>query len=176
MICSMLFDFLEKIFRFFVYKVFRLKFTEEHYMQMWQFVMYAIVGLSNTLVSYIFFELFYKAVGLNLELSNFLGFSISVVNACYWGNKYVFKADSGVKRVWWKVFIKTYLSYTLFGLIIHTALLKLFVEKWGISAFVAPIILVFIITPLNFLANKFWAYKDKKEETVTDGEDCNQQA
>lgn len=172
----MIFDFFEKIFRFFVYKVFRLKFSEEQYGKIWQFVMYAAVGVSNTLVSYIFFELFYKVVGLSLEVSNFLGFSISVVNACYWSNKYVFKAEDGVKRVWWKTFIKTYISYALFGLILHTALLKLMVEKWGISAIVAPIILIFVITPLNFIANKFWAYKDKREEIVTDGEDCNQQA
>ena len=172
----MIFDFFEKIFRFFVYKVFRLKFTEEQYGKIWQFIMYAMVGLSNTIVSYVFFEIFYKAVGLSLEVSNFLGFSISVVNACYWSNKYVFKAEEGVQRVWWKTFIKTYISYALFGLIIHTALLKLFVEVWGVSAFVAPIILLFIITPLNFIANKFWAYKDKKGDKSQNGEDSDQQA
>ena len=172
----MLFDFLEKIFRFFVYKVFRLKFTEEQYAKIWQFVMYATVGLSNTVVSYVFFELFRNVFGLGLEISNFLGFTISVFNACYWSNKYVFKPEEGVKRSWWKTFIKTYIAYAMFGLVIHTALLKLFVEKWGISDWIAPIILVFIITPMNFIANKFWAYKDKKEEPVCDGEDSTQQA
>lgn len=164
----MVFNFLEKIFRFFVYKVFRLKFSEEQYGKIWQFVMYATVGLSNTVVSYIFFELFRNVFGLGLEVSNFLGFSISVVNACYWSNKYVFKAEEGVKRTWWKTFIKTYIAYALFGLILHTALLKLLVEKFGISDWVAPIILIFIITPLNFIANKFWAYKDKKQEVTAE--------
>ena len=177
----MLFDFLEKIFRFFVYKVFRLKFSEEQYAKIWQFVMYATVGLSNTVVSYVVYIFFLKVVGLEkvrfgLEASNFLGFSISVVNACYWSNKYVFKAEEGVKRSWWKIFIKTYIAYALFGLVIHTALLKLFVEKWGIANWLAPIILVFIITPMNFIANKFWAYKDKKEEPIPNGEDSTQQA
>ena len=164
----MVFNFLEKIFRFFVYKVFRLKFNEEQYGKIWQFVMYATVGLSNTVVSYIFFELFRNVFGLGLEVSNFLGFSISVVNACYWSNKYVFKAEEGVKRTWWKTFIKTYIAYALFGLILHTVLLKLLVEKFGISDWVAPIILIFIITPLNFIANKFWAYKDKKQEVTAE--------
>ena len=164
----MVFNFLEKIFRFFVYKVFRLKFNEEQYAKIWQFVMYATVGLSNTVVSYVFFELFRNVFGLGLEVSNFLGFSISVVNACYWSNKYVFKAEEGVKRTWWKTFIKTYIAYALFGLILHTALLKLLVEKFGISDWVAPIILIFIITPLNFIANKFWAYKDKKQEVTAE--------
>ena len=160
----MIFAFFERIFRFFVYRVFRLKITEKVYKKIWQFIMYAMVGVSNTLVSYVLFEVFYKAVGLSLELSNFLAFSISVVNACFWSNRYVFKAEEGVHRVWWKIFAKTYISYAAFGLIIHTILLKILVEKLGISAYIAPIILLFVITPLNYVANKFWAYKDKKIE------------
>ena len=171
----MLFDIAERILRFFIYKVFRLKMSEEVFTQVWQFCRYAMVGVSNFLVSSLVFLLFYEVFGVKLEISNFIGFTISVVNACYWSNRYVFKAEEGVKRVWWQVFIKTYIAYAFFSLILHTILLKILVEKWGVPSPVALIILLFVITPLSYLANKFWAYRDKKEDTV-DGEDCNQQA
>ena len=160
----MLFNIAEKIFRFFVYKVFRFKFSEETYDKLWQFVRYAMVGLSNFFVSSVVFLLFYEVFGVKLEISNFIGFTVSVVNACYWSNKYVFTAEEGVKRVWWKVFIKTYVAYAFFSLILHTILLKILVEKLGVPSPIALIILLFVITPLSFLANKFWAYRDKKEE------------
>ena len=172
----MLFDLCEKIFRFFVYKVFHLKLSEENFEKLWQFFRYLMVGLSNFLVSSLVFLLLYEVCHVKLEIANFLGFTISVVNACYWSNRYVFKAGEGVKRVWWKIFLKTYISYALFSLILHTYLLNLFVEKWGMNSVLALIILLFITTPLNFIVNKFWAYKDKKEEAVSDGENFSQQA
>lgn len=169
----MLFDIAEKILEFFVYKVFRSKMSEEVFGLLWQFCRYAMVGVSNFLVSSLIFLLFYEVFGVKLEISNFIGFTISVVNACYWSNRYVFKAEEGTKRVWWQVFIKTYIAYAFFSLILHTILLKILVEKWGVPSPIALIILLFVITPLSYLANKFWAYRDRKEEPIQDGEDCN---
>lgn len=161
------------VLRFFIYRVFKLKWDEDVYGKLFQFIKYALVGLTNTAVSYFVYLLCTKVFSIDYRISNFIGFSVSVVNAYYWSNKYVFEAKDGVKRVWWITFIKTYISYAVFGLFVHTALLTLFVEKCGISDVLAPIILIFIITPMNFVANKFWAYKDKKKNVEENGKNSD---
>ncbi|MCH5275285.1 MAG: hypothetical protein J1E65_05555 [Lachnospiraceae bacterium] len=41
-----------------------------------------------------------------------MGFMISVLNAYYWSNKYVFKEQEDAPRwVWWKVLLKSYAAY-----------------------------------------------------------------
>ena len=55
---------------------------------------FGIVGLSNTLISYVVY-----AVGIAAHLhylaASVLGFLVSVANAFYWNNKYVFSAREG---------------------------------------------------------------------------------
>ena len=74
-----------------------------------QFIKFGLVGVSNNLICYGTYVLLIN-IGLHYVPSNIIGFSISVFNAFYWNNKYVF-SDSDGSRVWWKTFIKTYISY-----------------------------------------------------------------
>ena len=55
--------------------------------------------------------------------------------------------------------IKTYISYSFTGLFLSSILLVLWVQVLGISEFIAPIINLLISVPLNFIINKFWAFK-----------------
>ncbi|MBR2401320.1 MAG: GtrA family protein [Lachnospiraceae bacterium] len=49
--------------------------------------------------------------GVHYLAANIIGNVISILNAYYWSNKYVFKAEEGEKRVWWKILLKTYATY-----------------------------------------------------------------
>ena len=89
--------------------------------------------------------------------ANIIGFTVSVFNSYYWNNKYVFKDEGG--RVWWKTFIKTYISYAGTGIILSNILLYLWIDVLGISKVVAPLINLIITVPINFVVNKFWAYR-----------------
>ncbi|MCM1542283.1 MAG: GtrA family protein, partial [Blautia sp.] len=149
---------------------------------LWQFIKFGIVGVSNTLISQGIYSVlvFFKVPYL---LAYFIGFVLSVLNAYYWSNKYVFKSDPGQgERVWWKVLIKTYVAY-LWGFIVSSVLLVVWVDlvqlsrymggfagwfaEHGVSKFdadflgqtLAAVINLFITVPMNFLVNKFWAYK-----------------
>lgn len=154
-------------------------------MRKWiQFIKFGLVGISNTLIS----ELVYVLVvclGGHYAIACFLGFVISVLNAFYWGNKYVFKEDSEKeKRVWWKVLLKTYVAYAG-GFFLDIALLFLWIDILDISRFMQPLVEVVqyigieqvekqllgelfakginivLIVPVNFVMNKYWAYKQK---------------
>lgn len=119
-----------------------------------QFIKFGIVGLSNTLISLaVYYTLVY--FGVQYIVANTLGFIISVINAYYWNNKYVFKKsnESNLKSM-----IKTFISYgTTF--VLSTILLVMMVDYLNISQNIAPILNLVITIPLNFLLNKFWAFK-----------------
>jgi putative flippase GtrA len=121
-----------------------------------QFVKFGIVGVSNTLISLLIYYIF---IFINMKLylvGSIVGFLVSVLNSYFWNNRYVFKAE---KRNHVKALMKTYLSYGLTSLL-SIGLLVILVEVLNVSEIMAPIINLAITIPLNFLLNKFWAFKE----------------
>ena len=60
--------------------VFRLKLSEEGFLKFMQFVKFALVGLSNSLISYVVYLIAIK-LGLHYQIANFLGFTIRMLPA-----------------------------------------------------------------------------------------------
>lgn len=129
-----------------------------------QFVKFGLVGFSNTIISY---ATYYILVPLHVNkyIASVIGFVLSVANAFYWNNSYVFKKDDATeeRNMFW-AFIKLFLSYAGTGLVLHNALLWLWTDMLHISDYIAPIINLFITIPLNFVLNKLWAFRTKKKE------------
>lgn len=124
-----------------------------------QFIKFGIVGVSNTLISLaIYYVLVY--FNCNYIVANTLGFIISVLNAYYWNNKYVFKSKEKVdgKKDKLKQLVKVYMSYGV-TFLLSTVLLYVMVDLMNISEYIAPIINLCITVPLNFVMNKLWAFK-----------------
>lgn len=154
--------------KFFFVKVLHIKFTEEKWDALVQFVKFGIVGVSNTVISYVLytgslllmrqFSLFPK---LDYLLAQIVAFVLSVLWSFYWNNKMVFTLNDGEERSIIKSLIKTYISYSFTGLFLNSILLILWVQVIGISEFIAPIINLLVSVPINFLINKFWAFKKK---------------
>lgn len=151
-----------------------------------QFIKFGLVGVSNTLVSQAVYMICYNALGLYPLVSNAVAFIISVFWAFCWQNRFVFREEENAeKRVWWQVLFKTYCAYAFTGLFLNSVLLELwirvvrldsftqpltdFVNSLGISISnydlavnIAPLLNIVVNVPLNFLINKFWAYRQKK--------------
>lgn len=153
-------ELVESVLHFVIYKILHLKLSEEVWGKICQFVKFGVVGVSNTLISYAVYAVL---VNLNWHylLANVAGFVVSVINAYYWSDRYVFKAQAGEERVWWKAFLKTFISYAGTGLILNNILLVIWVDVAGIHEMLGPVINLFVTVPLNFLLNKYWAYRDK---------------
>lgn len=154
--------FIENIIKFILTKVLHLKIPEEQLGKILQFVKFGVVGLSNTLISYVVYIIL-VSFKWHYLLASLIGFLISVVNAFYWNNKYVFKAEEGEERTLWSSFVKTFTSYAGTGLILNNVLLILWVDVLKLHEMLGPIINLFITIPLNFLLNKFWAFKGAKK-------------
>lgn len=119
-----------------------------------QFIKFGMVGASNTLISLlIYYILIY--FNINYVIASTVGFIVSVLNSYYWNNKYVFnKSDDGNL----KSLIKTFVSYGA-TFVLSTILLIIMVDYLSISQILAPILNLVITIPLNFVLNKFWAFK-----------------
>lgn len=151
----------EDIMQFVLVKILHIKITDKNWDKLCQFIKFGMVGISNTLISYIVYILL-VAIDVHYLAASFLGFLVSVLNAFYWNNKYVFKVSNYEKRIWWHSFLKTFMSYAGTGLILNNILLILWIDVFKLNEALGPLINLFITIPLNFLLNKYWAFKEKR--------------
>lgn len=166
---------------------------------LWQFVKFGMVGAFNTIFSYVIYNFCYYVFNSGVHIANITAFVITVFSAYLLQSRFVFRQDeNGEKRVWWKVLIKTYISYSFTGLFLTELLLMLWINvinlgqylgglcDWlsgfglslqpqDLAASLAPILNMVITIPTNFLINKFWAYRQKKPAKAPDANDSSKQ-
>lgn len=151
-----------------------------------QFIKFGLVGVVNTITSYVIYSvLFY--LGVDPLICNIPAFIVSVFVSFLLNNRFVFKeSEDREKRKWYQVLIKTYISYSFTGLFLAEVLTALWlriikidlflgfavpiISSFGmdlsakdIAGYLAPILNLVISIPINFVLNKFWAYRQKKK-------------
>lgn len=131
-----------------------------------QFIKFGIVGVSNTVVSYVInivtLYLLSKA-GLfprwDYIIANTVSFLLSVLWSFYWNNKYVFSIDESKLSNILLALLKMYLSYAFTGIVLSDVLSYVWIDVLHISKYIAPLMNSVIGVPINFVLNKFWAFK-----------------
>ncbi len=131
-----------------------------------QFIKFSLIGLSNTILSYLLYILFlyiFENRGVfpryDYLVSSVVTFCICTIWSFYWNNRFTFKRKEGKSRNLWNAFFRTAISYSFTGLFLQNLLLYLFVEMAGIAKEIVPFFNLIITVPLNFLMNKYWAFK-----------------
>ena len=167
-----LYDLIEKIAFWFlglIFKLLKKDVTEQIRSTFTEFIKFGLVGVSNTIVSYLLYAVTLQVlIKLNIFpafdyiIANIVSFLLSVLWSFYWNNKYVFKLKDGEERSIWRALLKTYVSYGVTGIVLNNILLFLWVDTLGIHKMVAPIINLVINIPINFFMNKLWAFSKKK--------------
>lgn len=126
-----------------------------------QFVKFGLVGALNTLIAWAVYYLFLWMNEKLYMIGSVVGGILSIANAFFWNDKFVFKGKqndiiSKIKRLG-----KTYISYSgtsLLGMV----LLWVEVELFNLNKAFAPPINLIITIPLNFVINKLWTFRDKE--------------
>lgn len=131
-----------------------------------QFVKFGLIGVTNTLISYGIYRLVLWLLApygfaYDYLIGSIFGFIISVLWSFFWNNKLVFTEDKGKRNIL-KSLLKTYLSYAATGIVLSNILLYIFVDLMGISKEIAPFIGLLISVPLNFVLNKYWAFRKER--------------
>ena len=148
------------------FKIIRLTPNEKNVNAWVQFIKFGIVGVSNTVISYvlnILVLLAFKSTNVSWDYiaGNIISFVLSVLWSFYWNNRFVFTVENGKKRNFGKTLLKTYMAYGFTGIILNNVLSFIWIEKVGISKFIAPLINLIVSVPLNFVINKLWAFKSE---------------
>ena len=90
--------------------------------------------------------------------ASFVSFSLCVFWSFFWNSRYVFR-DGRDKRRWAVALVKRYLAYSVSGILLNNVLLYVFISVLGISVYIALILSLVICVPVNFMLNKYWAFK-----------------
>ena len=139
-----------------------------------RFIKFALVGISGTIVDFVFFNLFSVLVGLPVILSSVLSFSIAVVNNFYWNRVWTYPESKNAKLAdqltkfgvvsVLGLIIRTPMFAMIEGPVIHYAQTVLPVsfpiapDIMGHNISLATVIIVVLFW--NYFVNRFWTYRD----------------
>lgn len=119
-----------------------------------QFVLYAIIGVLSASLDFIVFTFLSSFSSLNYLLANVISVNCGIITSFTLNRQFNFKIkDKLLKR-----FLIFY-AVGLLGLGVSTALLWLFVGIFSVNILISKLVVILIITLLQFSLNKLITFK-----------------
>ena len=128
-----------------------------------QFIKFGMVGAVNTVLSYLITNGCYYLLRLHEQLSNLISFLITVLISYLLNSRFVFREQVENKQPWYLALAKVYASYAFTELILMGILLYVQERILGVPHYIATLVNLCVTVPLNFVLNKFWAYRKKSD-------------
>lgn len=128
-----------------------------------QFIKFGTVGAINTILSYVITNMSYYLLHLHEQISNIIAFIITVFISFMLNGKFVF-TENKEKRNFWKSLFKVYASYSVTGIFLTAIFLHIEERKLGIPHYIATLMNMVVTIPINFILNKYWAYRERREK------------
>jgi putative flippase GtrA len=119
-----------------------------------QFVKFGIVGVSNTLLTFIVYTLLLKVFGVWYIAASAIGFIVGAVNGFLLNRRWTFAGHVGdaLTPVRWAV-VQTC------GLGINLGLLYVFVHDAGLDKLLAQACATVVVTITTFFVNRAWTFR-----------------
>jgi putative flippase GtrA len=130
-----------------------------------QFVKFAIVGASNTAITFIVYTALLKGLGVSYLLASAIGFIAGATNGFLWNRRWTFSehvGDAYTPLRWGAVM-------TL-GLAIDEALLYLLVHDAGLDKLIAQLLAIVAVTGTTFALNRAWTFRVNAEPATEAGQ------
>lgn len=120
---------------------------------------FLLVGVTNTIISYLVFLLAYHIffVG-NTLYSQPLSYSVGIVWSYFWNRKWTFQSSDGANREFMR-----FVAVQLFLLLLSTGMVHLVVDFWSVNASIGWILVMTLITALNFLLTKMIVFRSQSK-------------
>ena len=122
-----------------------------------QFLLYCVVGASNTLITLGVFYLLNKRLGWSGVLSSILAYGAGIVNGFIWSTRAVFRTKGTVANLTKFILVNA----LMIGL--NALLVWLFHEKLAVDSFVAQMLATPFTFIGNFTLNKLWTFSEKEK-------------
>lgn len=126
-----------------------------------QFIKFSLVGASGTIVDWVFYFVLTRWLGIFYLIAKTLSFVIAAINNYVWNRIWTFRSkEKNITGEFAKFFL-----VSLVGLGLNVLIMYLAVDKLAISDLWGLVLATAVVTFWNFLANKFWTFKntDKHE-------------
>jgi putative flippase GtrA len=123
-----------------------------------QFVKFGIVGVSNTLLTFIVYTLLLKVFGVWYLLASAIGFVVGATNGFLLNRRWTFAGHEGdsLTPLRWA-------TVQGCGLGVNEGLLFLFVHDAKIDKLLAQALATVVVTVTTFFANRAWTFRSAPE-------------
>ena len=121
-----------------------------------QLVRFAAVGASGYVVNLATYTLCLHVVGLHYLAAGSVAFVVAVTNNFVWNRYWTFRARDGHAGFQAARFFAVSVAAFLFSL----GVLEVLVGGLGVDKVLAQAIAIVTATPLNFVGNKLWSFRD----------------
>lgn len=125
-----------------------------------QFVKFGMVGGFNTIFSYVIVNVMFYVWGIHEQIGNITAFIITVFISYMANSRFVFR-ESAKEQSFLAGLVKVYISYSITGIFLVGILLYVESDILKIPLYIGTFANIFITVPINFILNKFWAYRKK---------------
>lgn len=122
---------------------------------LFQFLKFAIVGVSNTLLTAGTIWLLLKGLVYSDYLSNIIGYVVGLINSFVWNRKWTFESKTKVSDTIYK-FVGIFAICYLFQL----GNLYILLHYTQIDPYISQLLSIGVYTILNFGLNKYYTFKN----------------
>jgi putative flippase GtrA len=133
----------------------RLLYGVRHPANWLQLVRFSVVGASGYVVNLLLYALCVKVVGIHYLVAEAIAWVTAGANNFVWNRHWTFKAREGQIHVQ----AVRFLLVSLLALAVNLLVLRILVESAGMGKLAAEMIALGASTPLNFLGNKLWSFR-----------------
>lgn len=119
-----------------------------------QFLKFGVVGVSNTLLTFVVFTILYKVFGLWYVAASAIGFIVGACNGFLLNRSWTFRGHSGGSSavVRWTIVQGC-------GLLADLGLIYLFVNDAGLPKLVGQAFAIALVVGATFFVNRTWTFR-----------------
>ena len=119
-----------------------------------QFIKFALVGVSNTLLTFAVYTLLVKVFGVWYLAASGIGFAVGAVNGYLLNRRWTFRGHAGgtATAVRWVVVQGC-------GLLVNLGLVYLFVSQAGLDKLIGQAFATVIVVFITFFVNRRWTFR-----------------
>ena|SRR5438552_2489984 len=130
-----------------------------------QFVKFGIVGVSNTLLTFVVYTLLLKVFGVWYLAASAIGFAVGTINSFLLNRRWTFRGHVGdaLTPVRWTV-------VQCCGLGVNEGLLYVFVHDARVDKLLSQAFATAVVTVTTFLANRAWTFRTHTPLPAVDGD------
>ena len=118
-----------------------------------EFILFALVGVSNTVINFIVYTIL-VFFSMPYLLANVIGYGVGMINSYLLNKYFVFQKKEGDSSVFLKFVLVNIITVT-----VHSILLYFFVSIFGWHKIYSQAFVTIITLVLNYLGNKLWTFK-----------------